>query len=53
MNLLDLIKATVTCGGSAFLIYSFPYVTRWLVIGVLTVLWLSYAFRTVNKLLKR
>ena len=53
MNLLDLTKATFGCGASAFLIYSFPYVTRWLVIGLLTILWLSYAFRTVNKLLRR
>ncbi len=53
MNFLDLMKATLGCGGSAFLIYSFPYVTRWLVIAVLTLLWLSYAYRAVNKLLRR
>jgi len=53
MNLLDLIKATVTCGGSAFIIYSIPAIGTGLLIGLLTILWLSYAFRTIAKLRRR
>jgi len=47
MNLLDLIKATFGCGISAFLIYSFPVISQVVIIGLLSLLWLSYAHRTV------
>jgi len=53
MNVLDLIKATIACGLSAFLIYSFPVIGQVLIIGLLTVLWLSYAHRTFARLLRR
>jgi len=53
MNVLDLIKATVTCGGSAFLIYNFPVLSQAVIIGLLTLLWLSYAHRTLAGLRKR
>lgn len=53
MNVLDLIKATIACGLSAFLIYSFPVVGQVLIIGVLSLLWLSYAHRTLAKMLRR
>ena len=53
MNMLDLIKATVICGVSAFLIYSFPIVGQILIIGMLTLLWLSYAHRTIAHLRRR
>jgi len=53
MNVLDLIKATVACGLSAFLIYSFPVIGQVLIIGVLSLLWLSYAHRTLARLLRR
>ena len=53
MNLLDLIKATITCGVSAFLIYSFPVISQIVIIGLLSLLWLSYAHRTFVRILRR
>jgi hypothetical protein len=53
MNVLDLIKATLACGISAFLIYSFPVIGQILIITLLTLLWLSYAHRTVATLRRR
>ena len=53
MNVLDLIKATIACGLSAFVIYSFPVVGQILIIGVLSLLWLSYAHRTLARMLRR
>jgi len=53
MNMLDLIKATIACGLIAFLIYSFPVVGQVVIIGVLSLLWLSYAHRTLVTLLRR
>jgi hypothetical protein len=53
MSVFDLIKATVACGASAFLIYSFPVIGQVLIIAVLSLLWLSYAHRTLAKLLRR
>jgi hypothetical protein len=53
MSLFDLIKATVTCGGIAFLIYSFPVLSQALIIGVLTLLWLSYAHRVISSYRRR
>ena len=53
MNMLDLIKATIACGLSAFLIYSFPVVGQVVIIGLLSLLWLSYAHRTLVNLLRR
>lgn len=53
MNLLDLIKATVTCGITAFLIYSYPIIGQVIIIGLLSLLWLSYAHKTLARLLRR
>jgi hypothetical protein len=53
MNVLDLVKATVACGGGAFLIYNFPVLSQVVIIGLLTLLWLSYAHRTLAGLRKR
>jgi hypothetical protein len=50
MNWFDLIKATLICGGLAFLIYSFPVLGQVMVIGLLSLLWLSYAHRTIANL---
>jgi len=47
MNVLDLIKATIACGFSAFLIYNFPVLSQVIIIGLLSLLWLSYAHRTL------
>jgi uncharacterized membrane protein YesL len=53
MSILDLIKATVVCGAIAFLIYSFPVVGQVLLIGFLSLLWLSYARKTIASLRRR
>ena len=47
MNVLDLIKATITCGIIAFLIYSYPVISQVVIIGLLGLLWLSYAHKTL------
>ena len=49
MNALDLVKATVVCGASAFLVYSFPVIGQVVIIAGLSVVWLSYAFKTVKE----
>ncbi len=53
MNVLDLIKATIACGLLAFLIYSFPVLGQAVVIGLLSLLWLSYAHRTLAGIRRR
>ena len=53
MTILDLTKATVFCGLLAFVIYSFPVVGQVLIIGVLSLLWLSYARKTIANLVRR
>jgi hypothetical protein len=53
MTLLDLIKATVVCGGLALLIYSYPVVGQILVIGLLAALWLLYARQVLMNLRRR
>jgi len=53
MSFVDLTKATVICGGVAFLIYTFPALAQWLIISLLTLLWLSYAHKTVIRWLRR
>jgi hypothetical protein len=53
MSFVDLIKATVMCAGVAFLIYTFPVLAQGLIIGGLTLLWLSYARKTVVGWLRR
>jgi uncharacterized membrane protein YesL len=49
MSILDLSKATVTCGGTAFLLYTFPTVAQIVTIGILSILWLSYAYKVWNR----
>jgi hypothetical protein len=51
--MFDLIKATVACGLIAFLFYSYPVLGQILVIGVLSLLWLSYARKTILSLRHR
>jgi hypothetical protein len=53
MSVLDLTKATVVCGGMAFVVYSFPIVVQILVIGLLGLLWLAYAYKTVATIRRR
>lgn len=50
MSVRDLIKATVVCGLSAFFVYSYPVVGQVVIIGGLSLLWLSYAFNVVRTL---
>jgi len=47
MSLLDLIKATIVCGGVAFLFYSYPVLGQIAAITLLSLLWLSYARKTL------
>jgi len=49
MSILDLSKATVACGGTAFVLYTFPVAAQAITIGVLTLLWLSYAHKVLAK----
>jgi len=53
MTILDLIKATVTCGAFAYLIYSFPVVGQIVLIGFLGLLWLGYARKAIASLRRR
>ena len=53
MTILDLIKATITCGGVAFLIYSFPVLSQIVTIGLLSLLWLLYAHGTIANIRRR
>ena len=53
MNAFDLTKATVVCGSIAFLVYSFPVISQSLIIGLLGVMWLSYAYKMMKSILNR
>jgi len=53
MNVLDLIKATVVCGGVAFLVYSFPVIGQVVIIGLLSLAWLTYARKMIKSLTGR
>jgi hypothetical protein len=53
MSIYDLTKATVICGGVAFLIYSFPLLSQILTIGILSLLWLSYAYRAIANMRRK
>ncbi len=53
MSILDLIKATLVCGGIAFLIYSYPWLGQIVLIGGLSLLWLAYARKTIASLRRR
>lgn len=49
MNVVDLLKATLGCGLSAYVIYSFPVVGQVLIITVLSLLWLGYAHKALMR----
>ena len=53
MSVYDLIKATVVCGGIAFLVYSFPVIGQIVIIGVLSLAWLTYARKMIKTLTGR
>ncbi len=48
MSVRDLIKATIVCGLSAFFVYSYPVLGQVILIGGLTLLWLSYAYNVLR-----
>jgi hypothetical protein len=53
MTILDLTKATLVCGASCVLVYSYPLLSQIIVIAVLTLMWTLYAYRTIGPLLRR
>jgi hypothetical protein len=53
MTFVDLIKATVVCGGLAFMIYTYPVVGQVVIIALLSVLWLACAHQTLAHLRRR
>ena len=53
MRVPDLIKATLVCGGIAFLVYSFPLLGQIAIIGLLGLLWVSCAHQTIRRALER
>jgi hypothetical protein len=53
MSMFYLAKATVVCGGSAFLIYTFPVISQVAIIAILTLLWISCAHRTIVAIRRR
>ena len=50
MSVLDLTKATLVCGSIAFLVYSFPVIGQVVIIGTLSLVWLSYAKKMIKTL---
>jgi hypothetical protein len=53
MNAFDLIKATLVCGGLAFLVYSYPVIGQIVLIAGLGLVWASYAYNTIKNLISR
>ncbi|MDH7501123.1 MAG: hypothetical protein QHJ82_00215 [Verrucomicrobiota bacterium] len=48
MTFWDLVKATIVCGGLAFVVYSYPALSQALIIGLLTLMWFSCAHQVVK-----
>ena len=53
MNVFDLAKAMVVCGGVSFLVYTFPVISQSVIIGLLTVVWVSYARKLIQNFVRR
>ena len=53
MSVFDLIKATVICGLTAFLVYNFPVIGQIAIIGLLSLLWLSCAHQVVQSVRRK
>jgi hypothetical protein len=47
MRTSDLVKATVACGLAAYLVFEFPVLGQVVIIGTLSLLWLSYLYSTI------
>jgi hypothetical protein len=50
MKLLDLVKATVVCGLISFFVYTYPIIGQVVIIGLLGLLWLTYAYKAIRAL---
>jgi hypothetical protein len=48
MSLFDLAKATVVCGGLAFLILRYPVVGQMVLMAAISLLWLLYAWQAMR-----
>lgn len=48
MTVWDLIKATIVCGGLAFVVYSYPVLSQALIIGLLTLGWFACAHQVIK-----
>jgi uncharacterized membrane protein YesL len=53
MSVFDLIKATVVCGFTAFLVYTFPVIGQIAIIGLLGLLWLSCAHQVMQSVRRK
>ncbi len=53
MSVFDLIKATVVCGLTAFLVYDFPVIGQIAIIGLLGLLWLSCAHQVIQSVRRK
>jgi len=53
MRMSDLIKATLVCGGIAFMVYSYPVISQVAIIGLLCLLWISCAHQTIRRVAQR
>jgi uncharacterized membrane protein YesL len=50
MNMFSLLKATVLCGGTSFVVYQFPILAQILFICVMGFFWMSCAHRALSNL---
>jgi hypothetical protein len=48
MNAVDLVKATLVCGAVAGLVFRYPAIGQVAMIAGLTLIWLSYAYKTIQ-----
>lgn len=53
MSVFDLIKATVVCGATAFLVYSYPVLSQIVIIGLLSLMWFSCAHQTIQTIWRK
>jgi len=49
MSTPDFIKATVVCGGVAYLLYRFPVISQILLIGSVALIWATYLYKTLTR----
>jgi hypothetical protein len=53
MSVFDLIKATILCGGIAYLFFTYPVLGQIAAIVTMSVVWLSYLRKTVVVMRRR